>query len=85
VTGAQDTSRLLRRPYLRSAVAWLALAAIVVASGTLLLSVLQFALLRTGRLSELMLQHFAAVVGLPCAALASLGLVLFLESHSGHD
>jgi hypothetical protein len=33
---------------------------------------------------EIVAAHFAATVGLPCAALASLFVVLFLEIKSGH-
>ena len=40
-------------------------------------------MLNTSELFEVMVTHFAAVVGLPCAALAALGLVMFLEQTSG--
>lgn len=40
-------------------------------------------MLNTTELFQVMTNNFAAVVGLPCAALAALGLVMFLEQTSG--
>lgn len=71
------------RPTHRDAVAWLALACLVIIGIGFLFAVASFAALKTGQLSNIMLAHFPAVVGLPFAALLALVIVLFLESHSG--
>jgi len=61
---------------------WLVLAGAVIFAGTFILGA-SVSMLYSPDLYKIMLKQFAAVVGLPSAALASLCLVMFLEHTSG--
>lgn len=61
---------------------WLVLAAAVIFAGAFVVGG-AMSMLTSPDLYRLMLHQFAAVVGLPAAALASLCLVMFLEKTSG--
>jgi hypothetical protein len=67
----------------KSFAAWLALLGVALIGAGFIYALVSFGHLGTGRLTDVTLAHFPAVVGLPFAALASLCVVLFLDSHVG--
>lgn len=68
--------------WLRVFARWCVLGAAVL-SGTIFLTFAVYGMIYEEWVEQLAKEHFAAMVGLPCAALASLLLVIILEINAG--
>ncbi|MEX3690333.1 hypothetical protein AB3X91_17555 [Paraburkholderia sp. BR14263] len=79
---SESNSHERSQPFIRQVAHWLILAGGVVFGGTFIGGA-AISMMRDPALYKIALDHFPVAIGLPAAVLASLCIVVFLESSSG--